>query len=184
MPGPKLVLIVEDDRVIRILSADLLLEAGVGTLEAADGEEAFELLERRATEIAAVVTDIRMPAPATGSISRGAWRRGGRGFRFWSPPAITANVRPACRSRRSSCASPGNPKRSSISPNGRRARMSAEQACVRCPTALRVVTASAQAGFDCMISRNWGLNADVKYITIGARCAFPARSFRDRAAPA
>ena len=66
MPGPKLVLIVEDDRVIRVLSADLLLEAGVGILEAADGEEAFELLERRAAEIAALVTDIRMPGACSG----------------------------------------------------------------------------------------------------------------------
>jgi CheY-like chemotaxis protein len=66
MPGPKLVLIVEDDRIIRVLSAELLLEAGVDILEAADGEEAVELLERHATKIAAVVTDIRMPGTCSG----------------------------------------------------------------------------------------------------------------------
>jgi DNA-binding NtrC family response regulator len=66
MPGQKLVLIVEDDRLIRLLSAELLLEAGVGILDAADGEEAVELLEQRATEIAAVITDVRMPGGCSG----------------------------------------------------------------------------------------------------------------------
>lgn len=66
MPSQKLVLIVEDDRVIRVLSADLLLEAGVGILEAADGEEAVVLLERRAAEIAALITDIKMPGACSG----------------------------------------------------------------------------------------------------------------------
>ena len=66
MLGPKLVLIVEDDRLIRVLSADLLIEAGVEIVEAADGEEAFELLEHRASQIAAVFTDVRMPGTRNG----------------------------------------------------------------------------------------------------------------------
>ena len=44
MRGQKLVLIVEDDRFVRILSADLLLDAGMGIVEAADGEEALAIL--------------------------------------------------------------------------------------------------------------------------------------------
>ena len=66
MPGKKLFLIVEDDFVIRVLSAELLLENGVGILEATDGEEAFELLERRAAEVGALFTDIRMPGKCNG----------------------------------------------------------------------------------------------------------------------
>ena len=66
MRAPKLVLIVEDDRVIRVLTAELLLENGVGILEAADGEEALHLLERRAVEIGAIITDITMPGTCSG----------------------------------------------------------------------------------------------------------------------
>jgi len=66
MRATKLVLIVEDDRLIRVLSADLLEEDGVAIVEAADGEEALELLEQRASEIAAVITDIRMPGAYSG----------------------------------------------------------------------------------------------------------------------
>jgi len=36
--------------------------------EAADGEEAFDTLERRATEIAALITDIRMPGKFNGFV--------------------------------------------------------------------------------------------------------------------
>jgi DNA-binding NtrC family response regulator len=66
MPAEKLVLIVEDDRFIRILSADLLLEGGMGILEAADGEEALAILEQRAPDVGALVTDIKMPGSCDG----------------------------------------------------------------------------------------------------------------------
>ncbi|HWG04631.1 MAG TPA: response regulator [Beijerinckiaceae bacterium] len=66
MPEQKLILIVEDDRIIRVLSADLLLEEGLGTLEAADGEEALAILDQRAADIGALVTDVRMPGAFSG----------------------------------------------------------------------------------------------------------------------
>jgi CheY-like chemotaxis protein len=66
MHNQKLVLIVENDRVIRILTTELILEGGVSVVDAADGEEAIELLERRAAEVAALITDIRMPGNCSG----------------------------------------------------------------------------------------------------------------------
>lgn len=66
MDRSKLVMIVENDRVIRILSAELLIEGGVDVLDATDGEEALALLELHAAEVAAVITDIRMPGKCSG----------------------------------------------------------------------------------------------------------------------
>lgn len=66
MRGHKLVLIVEDDRFVRILSADLLLDAGMEIVEAADGEEALAIFERHATDIGALMTDVKMPGACSG----------------------------------------------------------------------------------------------------------------------
>jgi CheY-like chemotaxis protein len=66
MHNKKLVLIMENDRVIRILTAELILEGGVNVVDAAEGEEAIELHEKRATEVAALVTDVRMPGKCRG----------------------------------------------------------------------------------------------------------------------
>jgi len=63
----KLVLAVEDDRVLRVLSAELLLESGFVVAEAADGEEALQLLGRRVGEFGGLMTDIQMPGEYSGT---------------------------------------------------------------------------------------------------------------------
>lgn len=58
-PSPS-VLIVDDEPFIRMAAADTLADAGVIPFEAADGEEALELLGEH-PEISLVVTDVNMP---------------------------------------------------------------------------------------------------------------------------
>jgi two-component system chemotaxis sensor kinase CheA len=57
--GPATILLVEDSPFYRTLEKNYLVEAGFQVLEAADGEEALDVLARRPVEI--VVTDIEMP---------------------------------------------------------------------------------------------------------------------------
>lgn len=59
------ILVVEDDPLVRIISADLLENEGFDIVVAADASEAIDVLERR-TDIRAIFTDIDMP----GSIDR------------------------------------------------------------------------------------------------------------------
>jgi len=60
-----LVLIVEDDRLLRMDAHDMIEEAGFDVLEAGDADEAIAILEGR-LDVQAVFTDIDMP---TGSIN-------------------------------------------------------------------------------------------------------------------
>jgi two-component system, response regulator PdtaR len=59
-----LVLIVEDDRLLRMDALDMIEEAGFDVLEAGDADEAIAILEAR-LDVRAIFTDIDMP---TGSI--------------------------------------------------------------------------------------------------------------------
>jgi two-component system, response regulator PdtaR len=54
------VLIVEDEPLLRMLAVEVVEEAGFVALEAADADEAVALLESR-SDIALVFTDINMP---------------------------------------------------------------------------------------------------------------------------
>jgi PAS domain S-box-containing protein len=56
-----LVLVVEDDPVVRRMTARALTEAGYATLEAEDGREALDLVGRQAGRLDLVVTDLGMP---------------------------------------------------------------------------------------------------------------------------
>lgn len=60
-----LVLVVEDDVLVRFHAVTLLEEAGFGTLEAANADEAIALLEVR-KDIRIVFTDIDMPGSMDG----------------------------------------------------------------------------------------------------------------------
>lgn len=64
MSGP-LVLIVEDEILVRVTAVFLLEEAGFGTLEAGSADEAIALLESR-KDIQVVFTDINMPGSMDG----------------------------------------------------------------------------------------------------------------------
>jgi|SRR5215211_5023001 len=59
------ILVVEDEFLVRILEVDFLRDAGFRVVEAQDADEAFEMLRRR-PEIAAVLTDVDMPGSLNG----------------------------------------------------------------------------------------------------------------------
>ena len=59
------VLIVEDEFLIRMRAADIIEDAGFEVVEAADADEAILILESRG-DILVVFTDIRMPGSMDG----------------------------------------------------------------------------------------------------------------------
>jgi CheY-like chemotaxis protein len=59
------VLVVEDDELIRINAAEMVRDLGFDVIEAAHADEAIALLETT-TEIAVVFTDIQMPGSMDG----------------------------------------------------------------------------------------------------------------------
>jgi len=59
------VLVVEDEPLLRILAVEVVGEAGFTAIEASDADEAVILLESR-TDIALVFTDINMPGRMDG----------------------------------------------------------------------------------------------------------------------
>jgi CheY-like chemotaxis protein len=59
------ILVVEDEFLVRILEVDILRDAGFRVAEAQDADEAFEMLRRR-PEIVAVLTDVDMPGSLSG----------------------------------------------------------------------------------------------------------------------
>lgn len=58
--GKAIILVVEDEPVIRMLAIDLVEEAGFQAMEAADAEEAITILEGR-QDIRLVFSDVDMP---------------------------------------------------------------------------------------------------------------------------
>ena len=59
------VLLVEDEPLVRTLQVDVLREADFWVLEAQDADEAFEVLKRR-PDVRAVLTDVDMPGSLDG----------------------------------------------------------------------------------------------------------------------
>jgi CheY-like chemotaxis protein len=59
------VLLVEDEPLVRTLQVDILREADFWVLEAQDADEAFEVLKRR-PDVRAVLTDVDMPGSLDG----------------------------------------------------------------------------------------------------------------------
>lgn len=64
-PVPQAILIVEDDQLLKLLTADIVEEAGFVALEASSADEAVAILESR-SDIALLVTDINMPGSMDG----------------------------------------------------------------------------------------------------------------------
>ncbi len=62
---PSVILVVEDEAMLRITTVDLFEQAGFQVVEAANADEAIEILERR-TDIRIVFTDIQMPGSMDG----------------------------------------------------------------------------------------------------------------------
>jgi two-component system, response regulator PdtaR len=63
-PAP-VILIVEDDPLVRMLAVEFVEEAGFGTLEAGDADQAIAVLES-CSKIAVLFTDINMPGSMNG----------------------------------------------------------------------------------------------------------------------
>lgn len=59
------VLLVEDEPLVRLTQVDILREAGFWVLEAADADEAFEMLRGRG-DVSVVLTDVDMPGSLDG----------------------------------------------------------------------------------------------------------------------
>src|SRR3984893_8424442 len=98
------VLIVEDEHLVRVTSADLLAEAGFEVLEAANADEALRILE--ATPVVRVVfTDVEMPGSLDGLGLAPVFAGAGRASELFSPPAI-ASARRRFRAKAGSCRSP------------------------------------------------------------------------------
>ena len=62
---PPIVLIVDDEALLRLNATDTLLRAGCRTYEAADTEEALAVLARH-PEISVLFTDVNMPGARDG----------------------------------------------------------------------------------------------------------------------
>ncbi len=65
-PAPPVVLVVDDEPLVRMTAADELDEAGFQILEAANAEEALGVLEERANEVQVLFTDVNMPGSMGG----------------------------------------------------------------------------------------------------------------------
>ena len=63
--GAQTILVVEDEFLIRFMLADSLREIGYQVLEAADGDEGFEILIS-GQDIDLIITDVRMPGAIDG----------------------------------------------------------------------------------------------------------------------
>ena len=75
------VLVVEDEPLLRMHTVDMVEEAGFPTLEAANAQQAIQLLENR-SDIRIILSDIEMP-PGMDGITLVAMVR-----RRWPPVAI------------------------------------------------------------------------------------------------
>ena len=62
----KIVLVVEDDPLLRMLTVEMVAAAGLSVVEAEDADHALKLLQQDAHEIAVIITDIRMPGHLDG----------------------------------------------------------------------------------------------------------------------
>lgn len=63
--APPVVLIVEDQVLVRLVAVEMVEEAGFRTIEAAHAQEALKLLDQR-QDIALIFSDIDMPGPMNG----------------------------------------------------------------------------------------------------------------------
>jgi CheY-like chemotaxis protein len=64
-PPPRVVLVVEDEMLLRMRAVDMVQDAGYISVEAADADEALAILEAR-SDIALLFTDIQMPGSMDG----------------------------------------------------------------------------------------------------------------------
>jgi len=69
--GSETVLIVEDDRTVRLLASEMLEMSGYTVLEAGDGPEALEVVHRHGRPIDLLLTDVVMPQMSGRELAEG-----------------------------------------------------------------------------------------------------------------
>ena len=106
------VLIVEDELLLRMNAVDMVGAAGFEVVAAANADEAIEILETR-RDVTVVFTDIQMPGSMDGlklaRAVRGRWppiKIVGHRSRSSQPPATSACGKPTCPKAGGSCRSP------------------------------------------------------------------------------
>jgi CheY-like chemotaxis protein len=82
------ILVVEDEVLIRLVLAEILLDEGFEVYEAQDGDEAIQILSQETTPDL-IITDITMPGGADGNIVAKAAKQ-----RFPSIPIVYSTGRP------------------------------------------------------------------------------------------
>ncbi len=65
MDNPLVILLVEDEVLVRMVAADVLEDAGFTVLESTNAEEALRLLETR-SDVQVLFTDVNMPGALDG----------------------------------------------------------------------------------------------------------------------
>ena len=65
MDNPLVILLVEDEVLVRMVAADVLEDAGFTVLESTNAEEALRLLETR-PDVQVLFTDVNMPGALDG----------------------------------------------------------------------------------------------------------------------
>jgi CheY-like chemotaxis protein len=77
-PGDPLILVVEDEHLVRELVLLVLAEAGFDTLDASSGVEAIDLMRRQSRAIGGLVTDVNLSIGPNGwevaAFAREMWR--------------------------------------------------------------------------------------------------------------
>jgi CheY-like chemotaxis protein len=63
--APPVVLVVEDEMLLRMRAVDMVEDAGYASVEAVDADEAVTILETR-SDIALLLTDVQMPGSMDG----------------------------------------------------------------------------------------------------------------------
>ena len=86
---PPIVLIVEDDLILRMRSVDIVEDAGYTPVEAVDADEALGILQSR-SDIALLFTDIQMPGRTDGNVVATRAKQ-----RWPGLPVIYVSVRPS-----------------------------------------------------------------------------------------
>lgn len=62
---PQVILVVEDEMLLRMRAVDMVVDAGYAMVEAVDADEALAILQSR-SDIALLFTDIQMPGTMNG----------------------------------------------------------------------------------------------------------------------
>ena len=99
------VLIVEDEFLLRMDAVDMIAAAGFEAIEAANADEAIGILEAR-RDITVVFTDIQMPGSMDGlklaRAVRGRWPP----IKIVATSGLSASGQPTCPKAAGSCRSP------------------------------------------------------------------------------